>query len=161
MTNMTLNNSNSNRILRHLAQTLLAWLALITVAHAQFAPAVTTVRDFQRFHVRADGSYTQYLEQQVRVETEQAVQTHSELRLHYNAALEDLEVVEAYTLQPDGSRITVPPDRIRTQETVEEAMYSDDKVRVIIYPQVKPGSQLVMRVQSVVQLYPHGQSARW
>ena len=49
-----------------------------------------------------------------------------------------------------------PPDRIRTQETVEEAMYSDDKVRVIIYPQVKPGSQLVMRVQSVVHtpLFP-------
>ena len=160
MTNMTLKNSNSNfnfnRILPLVAQTLLAWLTLITLAHAQFAPAVTTVRDFQRFHVRADGSYTQYLEQQVRVETEQAVQTHSELRLYYNAALEDLEVVEAYTLQPDGSRITVPPDRIRTQETVEEAMYSDDKVRVIIYPQVKPGSQLVMRVQSVVHtpLFP-------
>ena len=123
---------------RLLAQTLLAWLALITVAHAQFAPAVTTMRDLQRFHVRADGSYTQYLEQQVRVETEQAVRTHSELRQYYNAALEDLEVLEAYTLQPDGSRITVPPDRIRTQETVEDAMYSDDKVRVIIYPQVMP-----------------------
>ena len=121
--------------LRLAAKTLLAWLALITVAHAQFAPAVTTVRDLQRFHVRADGSYTQYLEQQVRVETEQAVQTHSELRQYYNAALEDLEVLEAYTLQPDGSRITVPPDRIRTQETVEDAMYSDDKVRVIIYPE--------------------------
>ena len=142
--------------LRLAAKTLLAWLALITVAHAQFAPAVTTVRDLQRFHVRADGSYTQYLEQQVRVETEQAVQTHSELRQYYNAALEDLEVLEAYTLQPDGSRITVPPDRIRTQETVEDAMYSDDKVRIIIYPQVMPGSQLVLRVQSVVHtpLFP-------
>ena len=43
------------------------------------------------------------------------MQTHSELRQYYNAALEDLEVLEAYTLQPDGSRITVPPDRIRTQ----------------------------------------------
>ena len=142
--------------LRLAAKTLLAWLALITVAHAQFAPAVNTVRDFQRFHVRADGSYTQYLEQQVRVETEQAVQTHSELRQYYNAALEDLEVLEAYTLQPDGSRITVPPDRIRTQETVEDAMYSDDKVRIIIYPQVMPGSQLVLRVNSVVHtpLFP-------
>ena len=148
--------SKARRILRHLAQTLLAWLALITLAHAQFAPAVTTVRDFQRFHVRADGSYTQYLEQQVRVETEQAVQTHSELRQYYNAALENLEVLEAYTLQPDGSRIAVPPDRIRTQETVEDAMYSDDKVRVIIYPQVMPGSQLVLRAQSVVHtpLFP-------
>ena len=142
--------------LRLAAKTLLALLALITVAHAQFAPAVTTVRDLQRFHVRADGSYTQYLEQQVRVETEQAVQTHSELRQYYNAALEDLEVLEAYTLQPDGSRITVPPDRIRTQETVEDAMYSDDKVRIIIYPQVMPGSQLVLRVNSVVHtpLFP-------
>ena len=32
--------------LRHLAQTLLAWLSLITLAHAQFAPAVTTVREY-------------------------------------------------------------------------------------------------------------------
>ena len=114
------------------------------------------MRELQRFHVRADGSYTQYLEQQMRVETKQAVQTHSELRLYYNAALEDLEVLEAYTLQPDGSRITVQADRIRTQEAVEDAMYSDDKVRVIIYPQVRPGSQLVLRASSVVHtpLFP-------
>ncbi len=131
-------------------KTLLAWLALITVAQAQFAPPVSTMRELQRFHVRADGSYTQYLEQQMRIETEQGVRSSSELRLYFNAALEDLEVLEAYTLQPDGSRITVQTDRIRTQETVEDAMYSDDKVRVIIYPQVMPGSQLVLRASSVV-----------
>ena len=38
--------SKARRILRHLAQTLLAWLSLITLAHAQFAPAVTTVREY-------------------------------------------------------------------------------------------------------------------
>ena len=136
--------------LGRLALALLMWLAAFAVAHAQFAPPVTTVRELQRLHVRADGSYTQYLEQQMRIETEQGVRNDSELRLYYNAALEDLEVLEAYTLQPDGRRVAVPPDRIRTQEAVEEAMYSDDKVRVIIYPQVMPGSQLVLRARSVV-----------
>ncbi len=105
--------SKACQILRLVAQTLLAWLALITLAHAQFAPAVTTVRDFQRFHVRADGSYTQYLEQQVRVKTEQAVQTRSELRQYYNAALENLEVLEAYTLQPAGRLAKVSGGSLR------------------------------------------------
>jgi transglutaminase-like putative cysteine protease len=74
-----------------------------------------------------------------------------ERKISYNSTLEDVEVLEAYTIQPDGTRIAVPLDKIRTQDDVEEdgAIYSDSKSKVIIYPKLEVGSQVYYRAKSV------------
>jgi len=130
---------------------LLALLAAMPV-HAQYKPATTVVRDIQTFHVNKDGSSTQWSENTVRIDTPQGVQSGGEQRVSYVSTLEDLEILEAYTLQPDGTRINVAPDRIRTVEesyTAGAPIFSDSKIKVIVFPKVDVGSQLHSKFKSV------------
>ena len=126
-------------------------LCLGTAALAQYKPSYTVVKSDSKYEVNRDASYTQYLEEQSRVDTPQGVRLLGERKISYNSTLEDVEVLEAYTLQPDGTRIVVPLDKIRTQDEVEDdgAIYSDSKSKVIIYPKLEVGSQVYYRAKAV------------
>ena len=126
-------------------------LCTSAVAFAQYKPSYTVVKSFTRIEVNKDASYTQFLEEQDRVDTLQGIRMLGERKITYNSTLEDVEVLEAYTIQPDGTRINVPLDKIRTQdETADDgAIYSDSKSKVIIYPKLEVGSQVYYRAKSV------------
>ena len=126
-------------------------LCICTAAFAQYKPAYSVVKSNSKYVINRDASYTQYLEEQTRVDTPQGVRMLGERKISYNSTLEDVEVLEAYTIQPDGTRIVVPLDKIRTQDDVEEdgAIYSDSKSKVIIYPKLEVGSQVYYRAKSV------------
>ena len=126
-------------------------LCTSAVAFAQYKPSYTVVKSFTRIEVNKDASFTQFLEEQDRVDTPQGIRMLGERKITYNSTLEDVEVLEAYTIQPDGTRINVPLDKIRTQdETADDgAIYSDSKSKVIIYPKLEVGSQVYYRAKSV------------
>ena len=126
-------------------------LCLCTAVFAQYKPSYTVVKSNTKYEVNRDASYTQYLEEQTRVDTPQGVGLLGERKISYNSTLEDVEVLEAYTIQPDGTRINVPLDKIRTQDEVEDdgAIYSDSKSKVIIYPKLEVGSQVYYRAKAV------------
>jgi len=126
-------------------------LCIGTAAFAQYKPSYTVVKSNSKYVVNRDASYTQYLEAQTRVDTPQGIRLLGERKISYNSTLEDVEVLEAYTIQPDGTRIVVPLDKIRTQDEVEDdgAIYSDSKSKVIIYPKLEVGSQVYYRAKSV------------
>ena len=126
-------------------------MCICTAAFAQYKPAYSVVKSNSKYVINRDASYTQYLEEQTRVDTPQGVRMLGERKISYNSTLEDVEVLEAYTIQPDGTRIVVPLDKIRTQDDVEEdgAIYSDSKSKVIIYPKLEVGSQVYYRAKSV------------
>ena len=126
-------------------------LCTSAVAFAQYKPSYTVVKSNSRYEVNKDASYTQYLEEQNRVDTPQGIRLLGERKITYNSTLEDVEVLEAYTIQPDGTRIAVPLDKIRTQdETADDgSIYSDSKSKVIIYPKLEVGSQVYYRAKSV------------
>lgn len=130
---------------------LIFFLLTSTVVFAQYKPSYTVVKSHSRFEVNKDASYTQYLEEQDRVDTPQGVRLLGERKITYNSTLENVEVLEAYTIQPDGTRINVPLDKIRTQdETADDgAIYSDSKSKVIIYPKLEVGSQVYYSAKSV------------
>ena len=121
------------------------------VAFAQYKPSFTVVNSKTRIEVNKDASYTQHFEEQNRVDTLQGVRMLGERKISYNSTLEDVEVLEAYTIQPDGTRIVVPLDKIRTQDETSDdgAIYSDTKSKVIIYPKLEVGSQVYYRAKSV------------
>ena len=131
---------------------LASLMCICTAAFAQYKPAYSVVKSNSKFVINRDASYTQYLEEQTRVDTPQGVRMLGERKISYNSTLEDVEVLEAYTIQPDGTRIAVPVDKIRTQDDVEEhgAIYSDSKSKVIIYPTLEGGSQVYYRATSVL-----------
>lgn len=136
---------------------LLRLVALTSVfvslpALAQYKPSMTIVREVDSIHVNRDGSTQQTSESTMRIETAQGIDSGGERKIYYNSTLEDIEVLEAYTLQPDGTRISVSPDKIRTQDAFDNsgaAIFSDAKHKVIIYPMVDVGSQLYYRYKSV------------
>ena len=117
-------------------------------AQAQYVPNLTILRTLDRFHVQADGRYTQTMEVTVRVDTPQGVASDGERKITFNEKLETLEIQEAYTLLPDGTRVDVPTDKIRKQDNGSDDGYSDEKVMVVIYPKVQVGSQLYLRAKS-------------
>ena len=126
-------------------------MCVCTAALAQYKPSYSVVKSSSKFEVNPDASYTQYLEEQARVDTPQGVRMLGERKITYNSTLENVEILEAYTIQPDGTRIGVPLDKIRTQdETADDgAIYSDSKSKVIIYPKLEVGSQVYYRAKSV------------
>ena len=126
-------------------------LCICTAAWAQYKPSYTVVKSNSKYEVNRDASFTQYLEEQSRVDTPQGVRLLGERKISYNSTLEDVEVLEAYTIQPDGTRIVVPLDKIRTQDEVEDdgAIYSDSKSKIIIYPKLEVGSQVYYRAKAV------------
>jgi tetratricopeptide (TPR) repeat protein/transglutaminase-like putative cysteine protease len=64
----------------------------------------------------------------------------------YSAETEALEIVEAYTRKPDGRRIAVAPGSVYEQQapgTQQVLMYTDQRQKVIIFPQVAAGDALI------------------
>ncbi len=122
--------------------------ALWQPAHAQYVPNTTVVRSVDTFHVPADGRYQQTMEVMVRIDTAQGVSSEGERKLAFNDKMETLEIEEAYTLLPDGTRLDVPADKIRKQDNGGDGSYSDEKVMVVIYPKVQVGAQLYLRARS-------------
>lgn len=122
-----------------------------SLASAQYRPTCTVVKNHVQIEINSDASYSQVMEVQYRIDTEQGIELLGERKITFNATLSDVEVLEAYTLRPDGSRLDVPADKIRTQDESSDdgAIYSDSKSKVIIYPKLEIGSHVYYRAKLV------------
>lgn len=103
-------------------------------------------------HVNKDGSSTEDMEVLMRVNTPQAIRSLGEQKISFVSTLETVEIVEAYTIRPDGKKIQVEKDKIRTQDEKEEdgsSIYSDRKVTTIIFPNIEVGSQTYYKAKTV------------
>ncbi|MDR2871029.1 MAG: DUF3857 and transglutaminase domain-containing protein, partial [Xanthomonadaceae bacterium] len=99
--------------------------------------------------VNADATNAVTNEYEILINTQSGVDQFSQVRLGYSEKMETLEVLEAYTLTADGQRRDVPEDKIYIQESYSSAaaaMYADRKVKVIVFPNLAPGSRLIYRV---------------
>ena len=126
----------------------------LTLAQSRYEPSVALERFSDTFDVNSDGSYREVSEVQFRIETSEGISLFGVERLPYASSREALEVREAWILQPDGSKIIIPPESIRTQEEGAgggSTDFSDTKYKVIVFPQVRVGSRLYWRTESVVR----------
>ena len=109
------------------------------------------------YQVRPDAGNVQTETYEVLLKTKASVEQFSQVRLSYSEKMETLEVLGAYTITADGQRRDVPADRIYTQESYSSAsaaMYADRKVRVIVFPNLAPGTRLYYQVRRT-QLTPY------
>lgn len=100
--------------------------------------------------MRPDAGNVQTETYEVLLKTKASVEQFSQVRLSYSEKMETLEVLGAYTITADGQRRDVPADRIYTQESYSSAsaaMYADRKVRVIVFPNLAPGTRLYYQVR--------------
>ena len=122
-------------------------LMCLMAANVHAAP-ITQLQSDTTYDLRADGTYTFEQFTRVRVEDPQAIRIVGQMPLQYSESLQSLEILEAYTTTRDGKRIDVTPDKIRDQQSPESSrapMFSDRKVKTMIFPQVEVGATITSR----------------
>ena len=111
------------------------------------AAPVTELQSDVTYDVRPDATYTVEHLDRIRIDEQQAVSKAGQLPLSYSQSLQTLEILEAYTTTADGTRIDVAPEKIVEQQTPESSrapMFSDGKVKTVIFPHVEVGSTLTV-----------------
>ena len=124
-------------------------LSLCIPTIAQAANDIVIERTTKTVDLNADGTFDQVNEVMMRLVTEQGAKGAGQVPLPYSESLQTLEVVEAYTLKPDGTRLEVPADKIFTQAApiaVSAPMFNDLKYRIIVFPEPLPGGKIYFRV---------------
>jgi transglutaminase-like putative cysteine protease len=94
--------------------------------------------------IQADGTVVEIDELTTLVKSQLVVDVESQADLPYNSTFSTLEILEAYTITPQGEKIPVAANAIRTVEDDNSsgaAMFSDQKHKIIIFPKVTPGSR--------------------
>lgn len=124
-----------------------------------------TVSEFQhtRIVVAADGTSVRTVEQQLRFVTDNAARVGSHVMLGYEPRYGTIEVLEAFTLRQDGSRIAVPAGSIQTQNgRAMPGAYNDSKTIQIEFPQVEAGGAIAYRFRETTS-HPRlpGQFQSW
>jgi hypothetical protein len=124
---------------------LLPWAA--PAAADDTDPSLVVDRYIQHFVVETDGSYRLRVEHAKTIAARSALQAHSQYYIGYNRALDDVPLIHAYTRKPDGRRIAVQDGQIQDQQEAASAnapMFQDTRLRVIVFPEVEVGDQLVV-----------------
>ena len=130
-----------------------ALVTSLALAGQPYEPPVSVERIVERYIVNADGSFREIRELTIRIETPQAIASEGARRIAYASSRETVESIEAWIAQPDGTKIIVPPESIRTQDEGTEggsSEFSDTKYKVIVFPQVRVGSRLYWKYESFV-----------
>lgn len=115
-----------------------------------FAPGIAYERRHVDYEVEADGRYTVTVELVRRVLNDSGVREAAQTAIPYSTSLQSLEILQAQVQSPDGRTIDLPASAIFEQQSPASQAapsFSDHKVRVLVYPQVTPGSRILTRIR--------------
>ena len=138
-------------VLAVVAALVLTFLAL--TAHAEEAP-VSILRAANLYDVRADGTYVNDYELEMRVANDAAARREGQQAISYSPAQEELQVIAAFTRKADGSVVPVAPTAMRDQlapGSADRGVITDLRERVLIFPDLAGGDTLVYHVRRLVR----------
>jgi hypothetical protein len=135
-----------------------AW-SQTTQTPAPFTPNATFIRDHTHYKLQSDGRYTMEKDMELRLNSQQAVQQMGQFPLAFSTSLQSIDVLEAYTLTPEGKRVDVRSDGIREQlfpASHGAPMFDDRRVKTLVFPSLAVGARLVMRTRMTMKeaLFP-------
>ena len=109
--------------------------------------------------VNADYTYEETREETTLIRSQSLIDTFGQEEYRYSSDSESVEILEAYTILPNGERIEVEPDQIRTtvdQADAASASYSDGHYKIIIFPKLVAGARTHYKIKKTVHtpLYP-------
>ena len=102
--------------------------------------------------IEKDGTFVQINETLMSLKTSAGARGAAQVPIPYSDSLQALEIIEAYTLKPDGSRVDVKPESIFTQAApvaVSAPMFNDIKYRIIAFPEPMVGGKLAFKVKLI------------
>jgi transglutaminase-like putative cysteine protease len=109
-------------------------------------PAVMRLQSVD-FDVEPDASFTRVEHTELQVQNEAAAKALGERVLPYRDGLDTVEVVEAYTLKPDGRKLPVEPAAIFTRlapGAAAASLIGDQWQKVVVFPDLDAGDVMVM-----------------
>jgi transglutaminase-like putative cysteine protease len=139
---------------RLIAAALLGASLTATAASAQFAASGVRIKSLhQDVVVEADGRRTMTINTQLQLLTPAMASQFAQFPLRYEGTLQDVEVMEAYTLKPDGRKLTVDPTNVITQKAPQAnallPIYSDAEQKIVIFPNVEAGDTLFLTSRTI------------
>jgi hypothetical protein len=129
---------------------LAASAVLVPLAPAQAAQSAIGFSKVRAdFHLLADGTYTEVDHVEAIAHTEAAARRAGQAEYPYDELTTDsVEVVEAYTLKPDGTRLPVDASAIYTQAAPGNETITSMKEKVMVFPRVAAGDTVVYTVRA-------------
>jgi len=123
---------------------VLAWL-LPLAAHAGEPTTHSRLDDWSmHFQVAADLTYTETFSQDWTLLTDRGVSQNSRAAVTFHPKSQTLQLLEAWVVQPDGTRLTVPAEAVftRPSEAAQDAPgFTASETTSVVFPQLHPGSR--------------------
>lgn len=127
------------------------FLALPNAIAGDYEAMYSIERKVVTIKVNADGSSEELEELTTLIRSQLAVDSKAQADIAYNSTFENVEVLDAYTILPSGERVPVASNAIRTVEddiSNGTSMFSDEKHRIIIFPNVTVGAKTYYKVKT-------------
>ncbi len=121
--------------------------------------SVVVDRHVQHFTVETSGAYLLQVELVKKIASAAAIELQAEQFIGFNASLDTVTSIEAWTTKADGRRIAVGPAGIREQQEAASSdapMFQDTRLKAVIFPDVAVGDTLTLRytVRRHTPLFP-------
>ncbi|MBB6254619.1 DUF3857 domain-containing transglutaminase family protein [Nitrospirillum iridis] len=107
--------------------------------------------------VERDGTYTKTGHLELLAKTTAAAHAIGQINEFYSEGLEDLDIIDAYTLKADGRKLPVDVSAILTQApqgATNVPMFSDQRMKTIIFPDVAAGDTVAYTARHHIKV-PH------
>jgi len=117
-------------------------------------PSIKYERYSATYDVNVDGTYAERYEWAMRVLDEQGVTSAKSTSIAYAERLHDIQIIEAYSVSPDGRRIDASPNNYRVLQAGPGkgragAWCPDHKAMTVLFPDVVSGSLVVFSYRRV------------
>jgi len=122
----------------------LAYVGVTSANNSDLEPLSAIERYIVNETIYPDGKVIEINEFTKIVKSQLVVDSASSADLPFNSTTASLEVLEAYTITPQGKKIPVQASAIRTVEDDNSqgaTFFSDQKHKIIVFPNVTPGSK--------------------
>lgn len=137
-----------------------SWVSLLLAGSAAAGDRPLQIeREHVRYTVEADGSYVETRETATRVLKESALEYAKNESISYSTSVQKAEVIEAYTLKPDGRKVPVPSGNFqvnaRAGQNGDSPVYSDSTTLTVVFPELAVGDTTVLsyRVTAVKPMF--------
>lgn len=116
-------------------------------------------REHVGYTIQADGSYIETRETATKVLAESALEYAKDTSISYSTSVQKADIIEAYTLKPDGRKVIAPPGNFqvsaRAGQSGDSPVYSDTATLTVVFPELAVGDTTVLsyRVTAVKPMF--------
>lgn len=104
-----------------------------------------------------EGRFELQTVQELAVDSDAAVRRAGQMVMGYNGALEQLDVIGAYTQKPDGTQVVVPTEAIMRRDASalgNTPSLSDVKALVVVFPELAVGDRVHLELRKRSTVFP-------